>query len=251
LRSRNIFSYDVEKHLNRSQFDGAWLQHLIRQADDFGIGKLGSGRFEYVDRLPPKVTYLPLLLSDKCSPCVVDFGGSNGWVADAVLRSTRSEIDYYVIEVPEVAATFAPRGLGSPVKYIESIDDMANFVEGNSSCEKVLYCNSVLQYIDEINIFFDLIKRFNPRFILLDDFYWNPSTEDVQAVQLWKEEVFPVTFRSIETFLRLMHDAGFELTMRQPYLSIIGGDVIPFPFENGAEGPCRYSLSMCFRKVFD
>ena len=139
-----------------------WLDRIVQQLEDYNIDRKKYGNLA----MPPRPSSLPMLCSLTNPESIVDFGGSSGWVwyylkeciADLLVMK------YDIIENNKIYEYFKNSNYhdGQPIYYY-TIDKY------DSNCD-ILYTNSTLHYIKDDKLFFQLIERTKPKYLLIEDF---------------------------------------------------------------------------------
>lgn len=218
-----------------------WLSRMTQQLTDYRIERDTTGT-----AVPPRPTNLPWLCGLSRCRTILDFGGAAGWTWEVVRASVPSASvdDYIILETPPVVAHMRRLGLhGPPVRY-ESEGTRVGTVD-------VVYCNSVLQYFGSNADLLALLRRAQPRYVLLDDVL---ATDDTDAFthQVYYEHLVPHRFLGLQVLLSDLATAGFRCLVRTPHLSPIRGRTGPLPVANLAcASRIRYAMSLLFERTPD
>ena len=180
---------------------------------------------------PPRGSSLPWVMADKTLREVLDFGGASGWqylyLSDTC--DVRHIKRYTILERKEVADKFAnhpslKEGIG--VHYICDLIDV-------QPCD-LLYVNSVLQYFEHLNYFSELIKKANPKKILIDDAFIGEFKTFFSKQTAYNFEI-PCSFMNRQYLIGVLNSCGYIMTLDVPFLSPIRGIVSRLPMDNFPE----------------
>ena len=108
--------------------------------------------------LMPRFSTLPNFVNSKPNSRVIDFGGGSGWIGNFL-----PETCFYLNQETT-----------SSLQYFKGMNKSYNRIitknaEAYVSSIDILYSNSVIQYLPNVDIYIDLIHRFKPKYIVLDD----------------------------------------------------------------------------------
>lgn len=171
---------------------------------------------------PPRPSDLPLLCALVQPKSILDFGGSSGWVWEFLNESSinQSVDEYLIMEIDSVVNFMDESNFHQlPVIYLSNIE---------SQKLDVVYTNSVLQYIDVDEVFFSVIEKTNPEWVLIEDFLGG-SFNDFYSLQVYWDYRIPVKFRNREKFISAFKNIGYECVLSKPYLATIRGSIRPLP----------------------
>ena len=218
-----------------------WLKRIESQLEDYlrDIKKYGSLA------LPPRPCSLPMLSCLTNLDSIIDFGGSNGWVWYYMKECIPNLAikKYEIIENDEICQIFTNSNyhVDHPISYYSS----QNFV-GN--CD-ILYTNSTLQYIKDDEIFFRLIEKTNPKYLLIEDLLGG-DFDDYFSTQIYYDERIPVKFRNKKNFINNILDLSFELLLSKEYITSHRGKIQPLPMTNLPEkNRVKYGKTLLFKRV--
>ena len=226
--------------IGSSGFSGEhWLTRITQQLSDY--------RDEFRQHgiaMPPRPSCLPLVCAMADPSRIIDFGGSSGWCWDYLKNSLPAlRISSYCVVETEAVVDFMIRsGIHvDPVSY--------SSLSGCIDSFDLLYCNSVLQYFGSNGLFLSLVKRSDPKYILLDDLVAK-GDDDFFSVQPYHGCAMPVRFIGLKRLLQELSDSGYVEIARYPYASPIGGVVKPLEMGNfPGKNRIRYSLSVFLKRV--
>jgi putative methyltransferase (TIGR04325 family) len=218
-----------------------WLKRVVQQLDDYHKDRKLHGNMA----LPPRPCSLPMLCDLTNLDSIVDFGGSSGWVWYYMKECipNLSIKKYDIIENDEICQFFTNSNyhVDHPISY----STYQNFA-GN--CD-ILYTNSTLQYIKDDEIFFRLIEKTNPKYLLVEDLLGG-DFDDYFSTQIYYDERIPVKFRNKKNFINNIRDLSFELLSSKDYITSIRGEIQPLPMSNLPEkNRVKYGKTLLFKGV--
>lgn len=194
-----------------SLFDSwEWLTRQATFRESIREGNFASG-----SEVSTRNSSLPLLAQGVESLRIVDLGGGSGWVFDLLRKSGVSIDEYAVIDRPEVCAYFLACEDG-PRTFV-TFDDWRELVREHRSWD-VVYCNSALQYARSSELLVDIVRQFQPRWVLLDDTLVTRLAQDTFAVQVNSDKSEAVRFLSVAGLVRDLLPCGFHLVWRSPFV---------------------------------
>ena len=117
-----------------------------------------------------------------------------------------------------------------------------------SNCD-ILYTNSTLQYIKNDEVFFHLIEKTTPKYLLVEDFLGG-DFDDYFSTQIYYDDRIPVKFRNKKNFINNIRDLSFELLLSKVYITSHRGKIQPFPMTNLPENNrVKYGKTLLFKRV--
>ena len=214
------------------------MKKILGELDDYRLEKRQNSIVA-----PLRPCDLPLLCAITKAQSIVDYGGSSGWVWD-YLKECNLEYNierYIVIEIKNIVDYFNNSNIHSnPVRYM-------TVEEYNGNCN-IFYTNSVLQYIGDDTIFFNLISRINPDFILIEDFLGG-DIDEYYSLQIYYEDRIPQKFRNIGTFISQMKNIDYMLILEKPYITAQRGKIRTLSMSNfPKEKILLYTKTLIFKK---
>ena len=195
--------------------------------------------------LPPRPCSLPLLCCIVKPESIVDFGGSSGWVWYYMKECipNLSIKKYDIIENNEIFKHFKNLNYhdSQPIHYFTSD-------KYESNCD-ILYTNSTLQYIKNDEVFFHLIEKTTPKYLLVEDFLGG-DFDDYFSTQIYYDDRIPVKFRNKKNFINNIRDLSFELLLSKDYITSVRGKIQPLPMSNLPEkNGVRYGETLLFKRL--
>ena len=194
-----------------------WMERIEGQLLDYR-----QERQNHVVTPPPRQSDLPMLCALVRPESILDFGGSSGWAWDYLQESLPGHgvVKYLIQEIEDVVNYMESTGNHqAPVAYIAEFPD--EHID-------VLYFNSVLQYVCDDHVAFDLVRKCTPDFILIEDFLGG-EFEDYYTLQKYYENEIPVKFRNRKQFLQAFRHLGYDEILTKPYITTSNGMLYPFP----------------------
>ena len=217
-----------------------WLKRIVQQLEDYNKDRKLHGNLA----LPPRPCSLPMLCGLTNPNSIVDFGGSSGWewyyIKQCIPNLTVRKYD--IIEIDTVCKYFNNSNYhyDQPVKYFTYQDFSGN-------CD-ILYTNSTLQYILEDSIYFDLLVKTKPEYLLIEDFLGG-NFSDYYSSQKYYDDKIPVKFRNQKNFINNIKDLSFALLLSKDYITTTRGKIQPFPMSNiPASKRVKYAKTLLFKK---
>ena len=202
-----IFSHPTYTNLIQSKNnDEVWESDrwVSRQKNFLELARLGKFERESI--------LLESLLSRTESNTVIDFGGGSGWLYHK-LESMNFQFDTYI--------NVESMNLHENCKHqVEKY----NFINLNSELSllkdypgtKVLYLNSVLQYLENDNKLFELLNNCSPTHLVLEDVTLSEGNEFF-ALQLYYETKIPYRFVDEQRLISTIERAGMCLSRKISY----------------------------------
>ena len=236
-----VYETYEEAKINEVSLDSSrWIERIKEQLNNYRKEVEKFGRMA----LPPRLSELPMLCSLIKPKQIVDLGGSSGWLYDYMLNSIENSAveRYVIIEIEEIVEQMEKSGLHSgPVNYEKNTKSL--------DCVDILYANSVLQYINNDDLFMGMVDELKPDFVLVEDFLGG-EFDDYYTIQNYYENRIPVKFRNRGKFVDNVIVKGYELLLSKPYPSLIHEKISMFPMESLPENRrIRYSETMLFKKL--
>ncbi len=219
-----------------------WLKRIVQQLDDYHKDRKLHGSFA----LTPRPCSLPLLCCIVKPESIVDFGGSSGWVWYYMKECipNLSIKKYDIIENDEIFKHFTNLNyhVDQPISYFT----YQNFA---SNCD-ILYTNSTLQYIKDDKIFFHLIEKANPKYLLIEDFIGG-DFNDYFSTQIYYDDGIPVKFRNKKNFISYIRDLSFELLLSKNYRTEHRGKIQYLPMLNlPKDKRVRFGKTLLFKRKY-
>jgi putative methyltransferase (TIGR04325 family) len=215
-----------------------WFQRINQQLEDYK-----SQIKKYGIEIPPRMNNLTAVCSMNNYQSILDFGGSSGWMYHYLKETVLNfQINsYFVIETEEVV---------NYMKSIVNIDSILKYgtVESISGHFDILYCKSVLQYLSSNLQLISIIKKINPKHILLGDVV-GFSGDEFYTVQNYYDLAIPYRFINLDKLIEEIAILGYEPILKMPYASPILGVISPLKMSNfPKEKQLRYSVTILFQK---
>ena len=157
----------------------------------------------------PRVTNLNLLFNNLNDVIILDFGGGSGWLFWTIPENL--DFTYLLVEKSAFIRAISSRYVfPEQIKFIsaEGIDGAIPKELFFSKGKKILYFNSVFQYLD--SSIFEFIYKFKPDFICIEDLVTSNSVE-YKLVQKYYTSSAPYLIWSENDLLEEMSELGFHL----------------------------------------
>ena len=242
-----VFGSFAEAAATGAGFAGAtWLERSLVQAQqDLADYKsaLDSGRVPAVRRK----THLPELVDSVAAGSepvrIVDFGGGMGLVYLAVKSGTGAQLDYTIIDLPELCEKAAPLFQEfADLRFVSSIEDA-----GEASPD-ILYANSSLQYVDDWESLLENFAAISPTTILLDEAYVGDFDTFVSR-QAYYDSRIPHRFFNRDELVGKFAKLGYSLAASKQYAIEILGERGELPMGNFPEAyRLNYVSSLKFER---
>ena len=220
-----------------------WLERVFQQLEDYNLDRKKNGN----KALPPRPSSLPFLCSLTNPNSIVDFGGSSGWLWYYIKECIPylSIEKYDIIEIENICRHFKTSNFhdGSPINYYLSHEIITNY--------DILYTNSMLQYIENDELFLNIIQTTSPKYILIDNFLGG-MINDYISTQIYYEDRIPVKLRNSVDFIDKIKLLNFELIYTAPYIQEIRGIIQPFQMDAFPEKMrFKYGINFLLKKMND
>lgn len=170
----------------------------------------------------PRTTALPGVAAEIGAKSFIDFGGGSGWTYFAVKRRSGHEIETYtVVELTTVAEVFSTELLSDtpPVRFVT----LETALKEQSRVIDILYANSVLQYTPDNEALLQLVQKYRPRSVLLDDI--QTASKLTFSIQRYHGLKIPVRFSVISQLEEEMQSVGYQKKRVWKYLPTDGSFV--------------------------
>jgi len=191
--------------------------------DSLNNGKPIDGFYKQrSNMLPPvvammfsKQSYLPLR--------ILDFGGGLGIGYMTLMESIpiqKSNIDYTIVEVPEVCELLKKIYKNGEVSYLSKLPSEGSF--------DLVHSASALQYIEPWKEFLIKITYFKPKYILLSDVFAG-NVPTFVTIQNYYDSKMKHWFFNLDEYLTVLRELGYQLIMKSYVTSKRNGvdDVLP------------------------
>ena len=167
---------------------------------------------------------------------ILDIGGGSGWLFECLKKSYggRNIQNYTVLEIPVICEHFTNHFLPTePIRFISKIDEV------EQSRFEVMYFNSSLQYLSDLDLLEFKGLRNKPNYVVIDDL---PLTEEstFYSNQLYYGSYINIRFINRTDLNSVLEGSGYELISENQFITIISdayawaielksGEVLPAP----------------------
>ena len=139
---------------------------------------------------------------------ILDFGGGIGWGFHITTQYCDNLI-YYILDTSESNDTFEifwSKNKKKPL-FISDYKNIKHDID-------IIYVNSVLQYLENIEEFFDLIRFLSPKKIVLDEVVYSTSQEFYTLQNHWNTKI-PYRFISLSYLIENIKNLGYEILSKE------------------------------------
>ena len=159
-------------------------------------------------------TNIESALVDSEIESIIDFGGGSGWIYAFLQNKPRlKNIRYFNLETPSTKAAFERVIKTSKLyKWLDYNDTGSNFGIN------MIYSNSAIQYLSSNKALIDLVLRYKPAVILLDDVF-ESNHQDSYSLQNYYNFYQVNRFISVNLLTDQMHKTGYRLVEKIPYIN--------------------------------
>ncbi len=175
--------------------------------------------------LAPRHSSLPLLAAGIGALSIVDFGGGSGWAYELLAPFTRDSLSRYTVIEQEVTTEIFSKEFerNNNVEFVSSAS--ISEVVPHEAID-LLYSNSTLQYLPNNAFFLGLIRTYQPRMILIDDFQTSSGAEFFSLQHYYGVEI-PCRFSSVSTLAGDCLESDYNLLGTWSYPKAYGGALTP------------------------
>ena len=194
--------------------------------DSLNSGKpIGGFYKQRSNMLPPVVA---MMFSKRLySPLrILDFGGGLGIGYMTIIESIshyKDNIEYTVVEVPEVCEVSKKIFIGGEVSYLSQLPSECSF--------DLIHSASALQYIEPWKEILKKITDFNPQYILLSDVFAGNIPTFV-TLQNYYDSKIKHWFFNLDEYLSEFRELGYKLIMKSYVTSKRNGVEDRLPMDN-------------------
>lgn len=155
--------------------------------------------------LPRESTLVTYLTSNNCSS-LLEIGGGSGWLFEYGIKNDILPADFrfYILELPLVCDYFQRLHEDSRLKYLKSLEDL------NSQEVEVIYANSVFQYLPNLDSLIEIMDKFKPSKLIIDEFPLS-STDYFVSAQKYYDDFLVVTFHTMLMFEELLESMNYRI----------------------------------------
>lgn len=142
---------------------------------------------------------------------IIDFGGGSGWlffVLKSQLEWSHME-KYYVVENDTMVKYFANNKSDRGIQYL-----VLNKLKKKDEKIDCLYINSVIQYLPNLIEIENVIKKFEPKHILIDELPICKSMEFF-SLQRYYEGYLIIKFLNEDTFENMLSNYGYKIVSKK------------------------------------
>jgi putative methyltransferase (TIGR04325 family) len=190
------------KNINKSFPAEIWK---ARQLEFLRKAKLG---------LSPRVESITKILESERDLSIVDFGGGSGWLFQYLGTLGFKSNCLMIVETEESISWFKEKD-----SDFFWITNNAFFHFELTGDKNVFYSNSCIQYLGNLEAFFEEILTKSWSYLILEDVP-NLETQDCWTCQNYYGYMSPYHFFKKDNLISLIESHGFELTQESNYKSI-------------------------------
>jgi putative methyltransferase (TIGR04325 family) len=161
------------------------------------------------------------------SGTVVDFGGGSGWLYHKIEKMD-FDLEGY-INVESIDLHTSCQHNKNDYSFMEIGSSLSNIKY--SSDTRILYLNSVLQYLDDNSVLIELVRDILPTCLILEDVTLS-SGDEFFAEQLYYDTTIPYRFVSEKSLISTLESVGLGLSRRIMYTRNIA-DGYSYDFSSG------------------
>jgi len=159
-------------------------------------------------------TNIESALEDSKVESIIDFGGGSGWIHAFLQNKPHlKHIEYFNLEIPSTKAAFEQViKTGNLYKWLDFDDSESNFGIN------MIYSNSAIQYLSNNKVLIDLVQRYQPTVILLDDVF-ESADQDLYSLQNYYKFYQVNRFISVNLLADQIQKMGYQLLEKIPYVN--------------------------------
>jgi len=178
---------------------------------------------------------------------VLDFGGGLGTEYLSAVGSINKNhsVDFTIIDNDAICE----RG-----RKLFSGDDDIRFSSGMPDVQRsfdVVHAGSSIQYVDDWKSLLNTFASYAPKYILLSEVVAGDNPSFV-TVQQWYGKGILVRFLNMGELQDFMSEIGYELILKQSYISKSNGNGEPLPMGNFPEKyQVKYTTNLTFSRIND
>jgi putative methyltransferase (TIGR04325 family) len=165
------------------------------------------------DGVSPRFSTLPSFIANhEDIDLILDIGGGSGWVFYLLNAMTKRSLTYINFELREICEEFSKEFSNiEDVHFVDSWELIFDIKEIS-----IIYSNSTMQYISDVNFFENFKKIKKPKYIVFDDLIVT-NFKSYWTLQNYYGVFIPYCFRNLEEFNLKLVEQGYSIVSVEDY----------------------------------